>query len=154
MQPQLGRERPSIGGPEEAERVLAAFAGTIAELESVLDAETEDLSSGRIRSALSREERKSDLAAGYLRGLELVRANAVALARFAPEAAGRLRHAHRGFRAALERNQAVIATARAVSEGLVKGVADEMARQSRPAGYGVSTPQPATGSPLVYSRRF
>ena len=154
MQPQPVRERPSIAGREEAERFLAAFADTMEALEAVLDEETAEMAAGRIQSALAQEARKSELAAGYLRGLEHARANAVALARFAPEAASRLKAAHVGFRAAVERNQAVIATARAVSEGLVKGVADEMARQKRPAAYGHAPAPASAASPLVYSRRF
>jgi hypothetical protein len=149
------RERRSIATREEADRFLAAFADTMGELERVLEHETRELSAGRIRSGLSQEERKGALAAGYLQGLEHARANAVAIARLAPEAASRLKEAHHGFRAALERNQAVLATARAVSEGLVKGVAEEMAKRTRPAGYGdAAPPVRATAGPLVYSGRI
>lgn len=148
------RERRSIATIEEAEHFLTVFADTMGELEQVLDRETAELSAGRIQSALSLEARKSALAAGYLKGLEHARANAVALARFAPERAGRLKDAHVGFRAALARNQTVLETARAVSEGLVKGVADEMAKNSRPAGYGQAAPAKTSAAPIAYSGRF
>lgn len=149
-----GPARRSIATQDEAERFLAAFAETMDELGGVLELETSEIAAGRIGAGLAQEARKSALAAGYLQGLELARANAVAIARFAPEAAGRLKDAHLGFRAALERNQAVLATAKAVSEGLVKGVAEEMAKQTRPAGYGSAAPARGGAAPLVYSGRI
>ena len=152
--PAPARERRAIATREEAERFLAAFAETMADLERVLDRETAELSAGRVRSALAEEARKSVLAAGYMQGLQDARANAVSLARFAPEQAARLKAAHGGFRAALERNQAVLETARAVSEGLVKGVADEIAKASRPAGYGHAAAPRGSATPLAYSGRF
>ena len=56
--------RRSIVTREEAERFLAAFAGTMSELERVLDRETAELAAGRIRSGLAEEARKGALAAG------------------------------------------------------------------------------------------
>ena len=148
------QERRSIATRDEAESFLAAFSRTMGELEEVLQIETREIEAGRIRAGLSQEERKGLLAAGYLQGLEHARANAIAIARFAPEAAARLKDAHLGFRTALEHNQQVLATARAVSEGLVKGVAEEMAKQTRPSGYGVVPPSRPAAGPLVYSGRF
>ena len=147
-------ERRSIVTREEAERFLAAFADTMSELQEVLDHETAELSAGRVRSALAREERKGALASGYLKGLEHARANAVALARFAPEAAHRLKDAHAGFRTALARNQAVLETGRAVSDGIFRGVAVVWVKLCRPAAFG-GTPSPrSSAAPLVYSGRF
>ena len=53
----------------------------------------------------------------------------------------------------------MLATARAVSESLVKSIADEMNRQSRPqsyapAGYGAAGDAPPPGEPLVLSKRL
>ena len=67
-------------------------------------------------------------ALSYLRGLEAVKANAVALARFAPEAVDGLRAAHAGFGRTVEENRIVLATARAVSEGLIKSLSEEITR--------------------------
>ena len=146
--------RPACGSREDAERFVAAFAGTMTRLEGVLAEETAHLAAGRIREGLAREAEKSELAAGYLQGLEHAKANAVALARFAPAAVAALRGAHERFRAAVVANQAVVATARAVSEGLVKSVADEVARQARPRGYGSASPVNAPARPLVFSARL
>ena len=146
-----------ILGREDAERLVATVLATMGDLEKVLANETDHIRVGRIRDGLAEEARKSELASAYMRGLETVKANAIALARFAPEALDRLKTAHSGFGRAVETNQTVLATARAVSESLMKGVADEMNRLSRPQGYGPAGPQavrPQNSEPLVISKRL
>lgn len=145
--------RSSLASRDEAERFVGAFLGTMADLGGLLDAQTSHLSAGRMRDGLARETEKTALAGGYLKGLEFARANAVAIARFAPDRVAELRRSNAAFRASVERNQAVIATARAVSEGLIRGVAEEVARRSRPQGYGIpARVQPARA--LAYSARL
>jgi len=144
-----------ILGREDAERLVAGVLATMGDLEKVLADETAHIRVGRIRDGLAEEARKSELASAYMRGLETVKANAIALARFAPEALERLKAAHAGCGRAVETNQTVLATARAVSESLVKSVADEMNRLSRPQGYGPAGPQaarPQRSEPLVLSK--
>lgn len=139
----------------EAEALAGAALAALAALESALAAETALVRAGRIREGLAEEGRKSELTAAYLRELETVKANAVALARFAPEAVARLKSAHGGFARTVEANRMVLATARAVSEGLIKSVSDELDRAARPAGYGPSAglvARPAQAGPLVLSR--
>lgn len=146
---------PRILGRDEAERLVATVLATMADLETVLTNETEHVRVGRIRDGLAEEARKSELATAYMRGLETVKANAIALARFAPEALDKLKAAHAGFRRIVETNQTVLATARAVSESLIKGVADEMNRLARPQGYGPAGSQATRtlrSEPLVLSK--
>jgi hypothetical protein len=86
-----------------------------------------------------------------------VKANAVALARFAPGALDELKKAHLTFGKTVEANQIVLATARAVSETLVKGIAEEMGRQAKPQVYapaGQAAPRHAPSAPLLVSKRF
>jgi hypothetical protein len=146
---------PRVVGREDAERLVAGVLATMGELEKILAAETAYIRVGRIRDGLAEEAKKSELASAYMRGLETVKANAIALARFAPEALDKLKAAHAEFGRAVEANQTVLATARAVSESLMKGVADEINRLSRPQGYGPAGPQaprPRTSEPLVISK--
>ena len=146
---------------DDAERLVASVLATMADLEKVLAHETAHVRVGRVRDGLAEEAKKSELASAYLRGLEAVKANAVALARFAPEAIERLKTAHAAFGRIVETNQTVLATARAVSESLVKSVAEEMNRLSRPQGYapagfgaaGSGAPPPRS-EPLVLSKRL
>ena len=146
---------PRVLGREDAERLVASVLATMGDLEKVLANETAHVRVGRIRDGLAEEEKKSELASAYMRGLETVKANAIALARFAPEALDKLKAAHAGFGRAVETNQTVLATARAVSESLLKSAAEEMSRFSRPQGYGPAGPQaarPAKSEPLVLSK--
>jgi hypothetical protein len=145
-----------VASPADAEQLVAGVLAAMSELEAVLQAETDHVRVGRFREGLSQEARKTELAGSYMKGLEAIKANAVALARFAPDAVERLKAAHVAFGQVVQDNQTVLATARAVSESLVKGIADEMNRHARPQGYGPATgPAPqraAGGSPLVLSR--
>jgi hypothetical protein len=141
----------------DAEALAAGVLATMADLSALLEAETAHVRVGRLRDGLAHEARKSELAASYMQGLEAIKANAVALARFAPEALDRLKVAHRAFGGTVETNQTVLATARAVSETLVKGIAEEMNRQARPQAYappGYGAARTAAGEPLVVSRRL
>lgn len=58
---------------------------TMDALESVLARESEGVRAGRIAQALAESAPKSELASAYMNGLEAAKANAIALARFAPE---------------------------------------------------------------------
>lgn len=139
---------------QEAVGFLAGLAAIVARLIGVLNEETAHLAAGRVRDGLAREAEKGQLAASFLQGVQRARSHAVALARFAPAEVAALRASHETFRDAIERNQAVLATARAVSEGLVKGVADEMAQRSRVGGYGAAPSRAAPARPLVISTRL
>ena len=144
-----------ILGREDAERLVAGVLATMGDLEKVLANETAHVRVGRIRDGLAEEEKKTELATAYMRGLETVKANAVSLARFAPDALDKLKAAHAGFGRTVETNQTVLATALAVSESLMKGVADEMRRGSRTQAYGPAAPhttESAKAEPLVLSR--
>lgn len=150
------RGRPAaVSSAADAELLLAELAGAMADLVAVLDAETRLVEAGRIREGLAEETRKSGLSGAYILKLQHAKANVVALARFAPDRLRAFRNAQAEFERVVDRNQTVIATARAVSEGLIKSLAEEMERQSRPQGYGAARPaRPASASPLAFSGRF
>jgi hypothetical protein len=144
-----------IAGRADAEQLVAGVLATMTELEQLLAAETAHVRVGRLREGLSQETRKGELAASYMQGLEAIKANAIALARFAPDALERLKAAHAAFGETVSTNQVVLATARAVSESLVKGIAEEMNRHARPQGYapaGYGARRPASSEPLVVSK--
>ena len=148
---------PRVTNAAEARGLVEGVLSLMADLEKLLEVETAHVRVGRIRDGLSQEARKTELTAGYVRALEGVKGNAVALARFAPEALERLKAAHAGFSRVVETNQMVLATARAVSESIVKGISDEMDRAARPNTYapaGARPARPAGGSPLLVSRSF
>jgi pantothenate synthetase len=144
-----------VSSPSDAQALIGELRETMAALEKVLTVETEHLRVGRINDGLADSERKSALTSAYLQGLEALKANAVALARFAPQGLEILKREHATFARVIETNQVVLATARAVSENLVKGISEELGRSQRPQVYGASGPQhrPATGAtPLLVSK--
>jgi|tagenome__1003787_1003787.scaffolds.fasta_scaffold20666522_3 hypothetical protein len=147
--------RPRVTSRAEAERLLEIVLAAIAALETTLADESSHLRLGRIAAGLASGARKSELTATYLQSLEAVKANAIALARFAPEAVARLKSAHAAFGRAVEANQTVLATVRAVSESLVKGISDELNRAAQPRTYapgGFRAPHHARSEALVVSR--
>lgn len=138
--------------------LVAEVMATMHALEAVLAEESAHIRVGRLREGLAQADRKTALAAAYLQGLEAAKANAIALARFAPEGIETLKAAHKRFAGVVETNQIVLATAKSVSEGLVKSVADELGRARTPTLYGTpaATPSPygqsGRSGPLLLSR--
>ena len=67
-----------------------------------------------------------------------------------------LRQRHAAFQALLHTNLTVLATAHAVSEGIIRGVSGELARKRAPSTYGASgrasPPSTKTSPPLALSR--
>lgn len=139
-----------------AERLVAETLTTMRELEILLGRESDHIRVGRLAEGLAEAPQKTALAGAYLRGLQAVKANAVALARFAPEGIARLREAHGRFSEVVAANQAVLATARSVSEGLLRNLSTELTRSAEPKSYG-TRPAPSPyghrrSAPLVLSR--
>jgi hypothetical protein len=160
-------QNPSLpGGPMERQRVASAsdamalvntVLDNLSNLSHVIGEETQLVRDGRLNDALRREPRKTELAGIYMRGLEVVKSNAVALARFAPEEVQRLKASHGTFLELVETNQAVLATARAISESIVRELATEAGRSAQPVGYdssrnNVANFSKAGSGPLVISR--
>jgi hypothetical protein len=128
-------ERVRITTAPEASELVDMIMSTLHSLAHVIGEETQLMRDGKIAAALDREARKTELAGNYMRGLEVLKANAVALARFVPEQVTRLKGAHQEFGELLETNQAVLATARAVSETIVRDLAKDSGRSPQAQGY-------------------
>ena len=142
---------------DDAERLLAQLSVAMQALGETLEKETALIASGRIREGLACEAKKAELSAAYMVALQGCKANIVTLARFAPEQLASFRAAQAAFELIVEHNLAVLGTARAVSEGLMKSLAEETERARRPVGYGApQAPPPAAAraTPLVFSGRF
>ncbi|KAA0118937.1 hypothetical protein CIW48_26735 [Methylobacterium sp. P1-11] len=143
-----------------AEALVAGVLGNMAALEAVLAEEAAFVREGRLQEGVAAAEPKAALAAAYMQGLEVAKANAVALKRFHPDGVELLRTAHRRFTTAVEANQTVLASAKTVSEGLIKSLAEEIGRAQLPSGYGRQAPAPSPygrgvrSGPLVLSRNL
>ncbi len=147
---------PAIASAAEGEQLVSRLRGTIDALLGVLDQETALVRAGKLRAATSVAPVKSDLARAYAADAEQVKANAAFLCAHVRRPFDELRARHETFRARLQMNLTVLATAHAVSEGLIRGVAGEMTRKSSPQTYGHSgranPPGRSAAQPIAISR--
>ena len=99
---------------------------------------------------------KADLTRRYFADALRLQASNATLKRLMPEKLAALRQRHDAFRAQLQINLTVLATAHAISEGIVRGVSSEMTRKSVPQTYGASgrpnEPGRSISTPLAVSR--
>jgi len=153
-------ERPRIADALSARALIETVLEALGALSHLVGEETELVRAGRLPEAMTREPRKTELAGIYMRGVEQVKLNAVALARFVPDQVKRLKDAHLAFQGLIETNQIVLATARAVSESIVRDLAADANKPMRANGYGPAATvgagvfaRPNSG-PLVVSRRL
>jgi len=85
-----------------------------------------------------------------------LRASQPQLAGLVPDVMQRLIRRHDSFRALLQINLTILATAHAVSEGIVRGVSGELSRKASPQTYGATgranSPDARAALPLAVSR--
>lgn len=147
-----------IPSAAEGARLIARLAEAMTGLLAVLDEETQLVRAGRISEIGRIEPKKSELARRYVADAGAVRTNALYLARETPREFDDLRRRHEQFRAVLQINLAVLATAHAVSEGIIRGAAGELARKAAPQTYGVTGRASAPGAkacpPVAVSRKL
>jgi hypothetical protein len=136
---------------------LAAHYVTVMDaLIEVIQRETELVRAGHLSQATALEQTKTDLARLYIADTLRLRANQAQLASISPETMPELIRQHDNFRALLQINLTVLATAHAVSEGIVRGVSGELARKASPQTYGAggrtNAPDLRNAPPLAVSR--
>jgi hypothetical protein len=137
----------------EAEALITHFSQVMEALLAIVQQETDLVRAGRLGQAALLAEPKADFTRRYIAAaLQLKASQALA----APERLATLHRQHDQFRALLQINLTVLATAHAVSEGIVRGVSGELARKSAPQTYGASgrpsAPGVSTIQPLAVSR--
>ena len=146
----------SIVTAAEAEQAIAQMADLVEKLRGVIEQETTLVRAGQLRKATTLGAEKSELAAKLYTAGETLKANAKSLLRLAPSSAAALHSLQETFRAVLQRNMTVMATAHAVSEGIVRRLSGDLARKASPQVYGASgrtvAPNPKQGKPLAISR--
>lgn len=120
----------------EAEALLVRVTGTMEALLHLLEAETTLVRRGKVADAAELQADKADLTHRYMRDMQLIQSNITVLKRLVPDHVARLRAKHEGFRAELQINMTVLATAKAVAESIVHEIADIVGRQDQPVLYG------------------
>jgi flagellar biosynthesis/type III secretory pathway chaperone len=140
----------------EADALMAQLMGVMTELAEVVQQETALVRAGRVSAATTFAEPKSDLSRRYVAATLRLRASKPQLAQIAPDRRAALQQRHEALRALLKTNMTVLATAHAVSEGIVRGVSNEITRRSVPHTYGASgrtnAPSRSATAPIAVSR--
>ncbi len=130
-------------------QIMDALLGTVEE-------ETALVRAGKLAEAAKLEAAKAELSGLYVTDTARIRASQDYLNNVTPTMAAELRNRHDLFRAVLQMNLTVLATAHAVSESIMRGVSSELARKATPQAYGASgraaTPGAASLQPLTLSR--
>jgi hypothetical protein len=148
--------RPAISTPAAARKLAEELMDVMSALLAIIERETELVRAGKVHEAMKLGEQKSGLSRRYVVALENLKTAQNYLAQVSPELLATLRRHHDTFRAMLQINLTVLATAHAVSEGIVRGVNTEMQRRNIPNTYTAAgkraTPGPRHMTPLAVSR--
>ena len=146
----------AISTPVEARKLAEGLMEVMSGLLGVIERETELVRAGKLPEAMQLEVEKSEHSRRYTLAVESLKNSQTYMAQVSPDLLTSLRRHHDTFRAMLQINLTVLATAHAVSEGIVRGVSTEMQRRSMPNSYTASgqrtSPGPRNHTPLSVSR--
>ncbi|QQO36702.1 hypothetical protein JJC00_14605 [Bradyrhizobium diazoefficiens] len=150
-------ERPNNTPESSVARKLAEdLMDAMSALLGLIERETELVRAGKVRDAMALESQKQELSRRYVGAVSQLKANQAQLAKSAPELLSTLHRHHDAFRAMLQVNLTVLATAHAVSESVVRGVNAEIQKRNVPNTYTAAgrraTPGPRHITPLAVSR--
>ena len=155
-QPQAPAPVPVASTPAEARKIAENLMESMSNLLAVIERETELVRAGKVREAMMLEAQKSELSHRYGVAVVYLKASQKYLKQSAPELLTALHRHHETFRAMLQVNLTVLATAHAVSEGIVRGVNTEIQRRNIPNTYTAAgqraQPGRANITPLAVSR--
>jgi hypothetical protein len=159
-QPPLPRETsapvPKASTASDARKLAENLMDVMSALLGVIERETELVRAGKLRDAMALEPNKADLSRRYVSAVAHLKASQQYLSQTAPELLTTLHRHHDVFRAMLQINLTVLATAHAVSESIVRGVNAEIQRRNIPNTYTAAgrraAPGPRHMTPLAVSR--
>ena len=147
---------PMASTPAEARKLAENMMDVMSALLGVIERETELVRAGKIREAMASEAKKSELSRRYVSAVTHLKASHKYLTETAPELLTTLHRHHDVFRAMLQINLTVLATAHAVSESIVRSVNTEVQRRNIPNTYTSAgrrvTPGPRHMTPIAVSR--
>jgi hypothetical protein len=148
-------EKP-IASAGEAERAIANLNKIMDRLTETVEEETARVRAGKLRDAVELEGPKHELSLLFTAEIQRVKAARAIIAQSLPEALDKLRRRHDAFQSLLQTNLTVLATAHAVSEGIIRGVSGELARKAAPSTYGANgranLPSSKTSQPMSVFR--
>ena len=151
---------PETPRPIETEAdAMTAIVGLTAVmdgLEAIVTEETALVRAGHLRKASGLGGKKTELCSLYFKSVERLKANRKPLWRLVPQNVTALAHRHELLQAVLKTNLVVLATAHAVSEGIMRRLSGDLDRKTSPQVYGATgramVPDPKRAQPLAFSR--
>lgn len=147
---------PPVTTSADARKLAESLAEVMAALLKVVDAETALVRTGKIMLAMDLDPQKSELSRRYVSMMMQFKASHPFLKASTPDLLAALQRQHDAFRTALQTSLTVLATAHAVSEGIVRGVNAELAKRSVPSTYNAygnhNAPPARRATPLTVSR--
>jgi hypothetical protein len=147
---------PAAATPAEAHKIAKELLEVMNALLGLIESETELVRAGKLREAMAFGAKKIELSRRYVGAVGQMKASQKYLSRATPELLTTLHRHHDVFRAMLQVNLTVLATAHAVSENIVRGVNAEMQRRNIPNTYTAAgrraAPGPRHMTPLSVSR--
>jgi hypothetical protein len=147
---------PAVTTAAEARKLAEDMMDVMSSLLGTIERETELVRAGKLREAMALEPDKTAQSRRYVSTVGHLKASQKFMKQTAPELLTTLHRHHDTFRAMLQVNLTVLATAHAVSEGLVRGVNAEMQRRNIPSTYTAAGQRAAPGprhmTPLTVSR--
>jgi hypothetical protein len=147
---------PGAATAADARKLAENLMEVMSALLSVIERETELVRAGKLREAMEFEPQKSELSRRYVGAVTQLKASQDYLTQSAPDLLAALHRHHDTFRAMLQINLTVLATAHAVSESIVRGVNAEMQQKNIPSTYTAAgrrtAPGPRHMTPLAVSR--
>jgi hypothetical protein len=142
--------------PVQTRKLAEDLMDVMSALLGVIERETELVRAGKLREAMNLENKKTELSRRYVNAVGQLKASQKYLTQTAPELLTTLHRHHDVFRSMLQINLTVLATAHAVSEGIIRGVNTEMQRRNMPNTYTAAgkraAPGPRQMAPLAVSR--
>lgn len=140
----------------EAELLMKHLMDVMDSLLAIVEKETELVRAGNLIEATKLEPSKTELSRLYYADAARLKASRQFLTQAMPDVFAALRQRHDLFHALLQMNLTVLATAHAVSESIMRGVSDELARRATPNAYGATgraaAPTASSQQPLAVSR--
>jgi hypothetical protein len=147
---------PTASSAADARKLAENLMDVMSALLGVIERETELVRAGKLREAMELEPQKAELSRRYVGAVTHMKACQKYLSQSAPELLATLHRHHDVFRAMLQINLTVLATAHAVSESIVRGVNIEIQRRNIPNTYTAAGQRAAPGprhiTPLAVSR--
>jgi len=146
----------AVTNTAEAELLMKHLMDVMDALLGVVEQETALVRAGNLAGATNLEATKAELSRLYMVDALRVKASQAFLSRAMPDMLAALRQRHDLFHALLQMNLTVLATAHAVSESIMRGASDELARRATPHAYGstgrAAVPPQSNMQPLAVSR--